>query len=84
LRNLLGLSYQGLGKFEEAKEIFNEGLKYYPKNESFKNNLAKCYNNLFEYKIAEKLYKEIIEANPNYPAAYLNLGNQKRDLKSIE
>ena len=83
LRNLLGLSYQGLGKFEEAREIFNEGLKYHPKDESFKNNLAKCYNSLFEYKIAEKLYKEIIEANPNYPAAYLNLGNQKRDLNQL-
>lgn len=83
LRNLLGLSYQGLGKFEEAKKIFNEGLKYHPKDESLKNNLAKTYNNLFEYKIAERLYKEIIEANPNYPAAYLNLGNQKRDLNQL-
>lgn len=83
-RNLLGLSYQAVGKYAEAKEIFKEGLKYSPMNISFKNNLAKSYNNLFEYDEAEKLYKEIIENNPNYVAAYLNLGNQKRDLNQFD
>ena len=77
LRNLLGLSYHGIGKYTKAKDIFVEGLKFDPKNISIKNNLAKSYNCLFEYQLAEKLYNEIIKSDPNYSIAYLNLGNQK-------
>ncbi len=83
LSNLLGLSYQGIGQNNKAKDVFIEGLKYNPKNISLKNNLAKSYGNLFQYQLAEKLYNEIIEANPNYSIAYLNLGNQKRDLNQL-
>ena len=63
LSNLLGLSYQGIGKNNKAKDVFIEGLKYNPTNISLKNNLAKSYGNLFEYQLAEKLYNEIIETN---------------------
>lgn len=83
LRNLLGLSYHGIGKYTKAKDIFVEGLKFDPKNISIKNNLAKSYNCLFEYQLAEKLYNEIIKSDPNYSIAYLNLGNQKRDLNQL-
>lgn len=83
LSNLLGLSYQGIGQNNKAKDVFIEGLKYNPKNISLKNNLAKSYGNLLQYQLAEKLYNEIIEANPNYSIAYLNLGNQKRDLNQL-
>ena len=48
-----------------------------------KNNLANSYNSLFQYDIAEKLYYDIIKESPNYPIAYLNLGNQKRDLNQL-
>ena len=83
MSNLLGLSYQGIGQNNKAKDVFIEGLKYNPTNISLKNNLAKSYGNLFGYQLAEKLYNEIIETNPNYSIAYLNLGNQKRDLNQL-
>ena len=79
LYNLLGSSYQNIGKYKKAKNIFVLGLKYDQKNIALKNNLAMCYKNLLQYNEAEKLYNEIITDYPEYFNAYVNLANLKRD-----
>ena len=84
LYNLLGSSYQNVGKNIEAEKIFIEGLKYDPKNQSIKNNLATTYKNLLQYNKAEKIYSELIKSNPNYINPYVNLGNLKRDTNKFE
>ena len=49
LYNLLGSSYQNIGKYEKAKNVFILGLKYDQNNIALKNNLAMSYKNLFMY-----------------------------------
>jgi len=82
--NLLGSSYQGIGKFEEAIDIFNNGLKIDSNNIYISNNLANCYKYLLNYKKAEELLTRIIEKNPKYTNAYINLGNLKRDINKFD
>ena len=84
LYNLLGSSHQNNGEYKKALKIFNEGLKYDPKNLALINNLATSYKNLLQYDKAEKLYNEAIEINPKYVNAYVNLGNLKRDINKLE
>ena len=83
LYNLLGSSYQNIGEYNKAKEVFIDGLKSDPENIAIKNNLATCYKYLLKYENAENLYKKIIETNPKYVNAYLNLGNLKRDINKL-
>ena len=84
LYNLLGSSYQNIGRYDKAKNIFILGLKYDQKNIALKNNLAMSYKNLLQYKDAEKLYKEIILDYPEYFNSYVNLANLKRDVNKFE
>ena len=84
LYNLLGSSYQSIGQHKEAKNIFNEGLKYEPKNLALKNNLATSYKNLLQYDFAENIYNDVIKLNPQYVNAYVNLGNLKRDINKFD
>lgn len=84
LYNLLGSSYQNIGKYNEAKDIFLLGLKFDHKNIALKNNLAMSYKNLLQYSEAEKLYNEIIKDHPEYINSYVNLGNIKRDANMFD
>ena len=84
LYNLLGSSYQNIGKYEKAKNIFILGLKYDHKNIALKNNLAMSYKNLLQYNEAEKLYNEIIKDHPKYFNSYVNLANLKRDANKFD
>ena len=84
LYNILGLSYQNIGKFGFAKEILNRGLKMDPNNISIMNNLATTYKNLGEFESAENLFLKVIEKKPEYINSYINYGNLKRDLNDFE
>ena len=83
LYNILGLSYQNIGKFGFAKEILNRGLKMDPNNISIMNNLATTYKNLGEFESAENLFLKVIEKKPQYINSYINYGNLKRDLNDF-
>jgi hypothetical protein len=84
LYNLLGSSHQSNGNYKKALKIFQEGLKYDPKNIDLINNLGTSYKNLLQYDIAEKLYTDAININPKYVNAYVNLGNLKRDINKLD
>ncbi len=84
LYNLLGSSYQKIGKQEEAISIFKAGLKIDPNNVSFSNNLGNSYKYALDYEKAEITFKNIIEKNPKYINAYINLGNLKRDVNNFD
>tara|TARA_Y100000768_G_scaffold380072_1_gene356675 strand:+ start:309 stop:1859 length:1551 start_codon:yes stop_codon:yes gene_type:complete len=84
LYNLLGSSYQKIGKHEDAIDIFKTALKIDPDNISFSNNLGNSYKYLLDYKKAEIIFKGIIEKNPKYINAYINLGNLKRDVNNFD
>ena len=84
LYNLLGSSYQKIGKQDEAINVFNDGLKIDPNNVSFSNNLGNSYKYSLNYKKAESIFKNIIKKYPKYTNAYVNLGNLKRDINNFE
>ena len=84
LYNLIGSSYQNIGRYEDAISFFKNGLKLEPKNLAIMNNLAMAHKNVLEYKTSEKLYLKIIELNSTYINAYINLGNLKRDLNEFD
>ncbi len=83
LYNLLGSSYQNVGEHLKARDVFINGLKLDSENIAIKNNLATCYKYLLQYENSENLYKKIIEINPKYVNAYVNLGNLKRDINKL-
>ena len=83
LYNLIGSSYQNIGRYEDAINFFKNGLKLEPRNLAIMNNLAMAHKNVLEYKTAEKLYLKIIELDSAYINAYINLGNLKRDLNQF-
>lgn len=83
LYNLLGSSYQNIGKQDEAINIFNKGLKIDPKNHYIYNNLGNSYKYILNYQKAEEIFNQLISQNPNYINAYINLANLKRDLNNF-
>ena len=84
LYNLLGSSYQGVGKYNESINIFKNGLKIDPHNVYISNNLANSYKYLLNYEKAEILLNKIIKKNPRYTNAFINLGNLKRDINKFD
>ena len=84
LYNLLGSSYQKIGKQEDAINIFKTALKIDPNNISFSNNLGNSYKYMLDYKKAETIFNNVIEKNPKYINAYINLGNLKRDVNNFD
>lgn len=83
LYNILGSSYQNLGKQNEAIEIYKKGLKINSKDIHILNNLANSYKYSLKYTKAETIFNEIIRLNPKYTNAYINLGNLKRDINNF-
>lgn len=84
LYNLLGSSYQNIGKQNDAIKVFNSALKINPNNTFICNNLGNSYKYLLDYKKAETIFNEIIKRNPKYVNAYINLGNLKRDSNNFD
>ena len=82
--NLLGLALTQIGKFHEAKIILEKGHKLNQDDLAIINNLANANKKIFEYELAEKLYKLSISKQKNYVNAYVNYGNLKRDLNKFE
>jgi tetratricopeptide (TPR) repeat protein len=70
--NLMGMSYQGLLRHNEAINCFNLALKADSKNIASMNNLANSFKHVEKFEIAEEIYKKILKINPNYINAYNN------------
>jgi tetratricopeptide (TPR) repeat protein len=73
----LGLSYRNLGRFDEAKQYFQQGLKLDPHNISCLYNLgliAEWQGNATD---AEMFFNDTLRFNPTYPEALLGLANNR-------
>lgn len=71
----LGISYQHLGRFDEAKHYFQEGLKIDPHDSSCLFNLGFIAERQGDPATAETLFQQAIRFNPNYGDALLELAN---------
>jgi tetratricopeptide (TPR) repeat protein len=71
----LGLSYRNLGRFDEAKQAFQAGLKLDPHNSSCLFNLGYIAERQGDAALAETMFQQALRANPEYADALLELAN---------
>jgi tetratricopeptide (TPR) repeat protein len=80
---LLGLSYQRLGRFEEAKQNFQQGLRLDPHNHGCLFNLGLIAERQGDTAGADAKFQEVLRLNPNYADALLELANLRIGSKKL-
>ncbi len=73
----LGLSYRELGRFDEAKQYLQQGLKLDPHNSSCLFNLGYIAERQGDTKSAEAMFEQALSSNQNFSDALLELANLK-------
>jgi len=71
----MGLSYRHLGRFDEARKYFTEGLKLDPNNASCLFNLGFIEGRQGNQARAEDYFQKALRANPDFSEALLELAN---------
>jgi tetratricopeptide (TPR) repeat protein len=71
----LGLSYRNLGRFDEATQYFQQGLKLEPQNSTCLFNLGFIAERQGDAAAAETYFQQTLRANPDFPDALLELAN---------
>jgi tetratricopeptide (TPR) repeat protein len=72
---LIGLCYRQLGRFDEARKYFQEGLKKDPHNAACLFNLGYIEQRQGNHVGAERYFQETLRANPDHAEALLELAN---------
>ena len=71
----LGLSYRQLGRFDEARTYFQEGLKKDPRNAMCLFNIGYIEERQGNHEAAEKLFQEVLRVSPDHAETLLELAN---------
>ncbi|HEY3625500.1 MAG TPA: tetratricopeptide repeat protein [Terracidiphilus sp.] len=71
----VGLSYRNLGRFDEATQYFQQGLKLDPHNATCLFNLGFIAERQGEADQAESFFQQTLKANPDFADALLELAN---------
>ena len=79
----MGLSYRHLGRFEEARKYFQEGLKLDPHNTSCLFNLGYIEERQGNLAGAESYFQQTLRASPDFPEALLELANLRIEKKEF-
>jgi tetratricopeptide (TPR) repeat protein len=80
----LGLSYRHLGRFDEARKHFQQGLKQDPHNASCLFNLGFIEERQGNNAAAEDFFQKTLKSNPDYSEALLELANLRIQSKRFE
>ena len=80
----LGLSYRHLGRFDEARKYFQEGLKLDPRNASCLFNMGYIEGRQGNQTAAEQLFQQALKSNPDFSEALLELANLRIAGKKFE
>ena len=72
--NLLGLSFQKLGKLDEAETSLVIANQINPENISILNNLGNNFKYKLNFSEAKNYFTKALKINPKYTQALLNLG----------
>ena len=81
----LGLSYRHLGRFDEARKYFEEGLKRDPKSAACLFNIGFIEERQGNAAAADAKFQEALRSNPNFSEALLELANLRtKDKKYAE
>jgi type IV pilus assembly protein PilF len=86
VHEVLGLTYQGTGENELAREHFEKMLKFDPSYSRGRNNYAAFLFQQKDYKGALKHFQKVVEDvyYENLPAAYGNLGRSALQLEEYD
>jgi tetratricopeptide (TPR) repeat protein len=71
----LGISYRHLGRFDEAKQYLQDGLKLEPHNSACLFNLGFIAERQGDPALAEAMFQQTLHSNPNFGPALLELAN---------
>ncbi|HZR64649.1 MAG TPA: tetratricopeptide repeat protein [Terriglobales bacterium] len=80
----MGLSYRHLGRFDEARKYFEEGVKQDPHNASCLFNLGYIEERQGNYARADELFQQSLKSNPDFAEALLELANLRTRDKKFE
>jgi tetratricopeptide (TPR) repeat protein len=80
----LGLSYRHLGRFDEARKYFQEGLKKDPRNASCLFNMGFIEERQGNNAGAEEFFQKTLKSNPDFADALLELANLRIENKRFE
>jgi tetratricopeptide (TPR) repeat protein len=80
----LGLSYRNLGRFDDAKMQFEQGLKRDPKNSLCLFNLGFIAERQGDANAAEALLQKAVQSNPDNADALLELANLRIAAKKLQ
>ncbi len=79
----IGLSYRNLGRFDEAKQYFEQGLKLDPHNSLCLFNLGFIAERQGDAAQAESLFRQSLQSNPDFADGLLELANLKIAAKKL-
>lgn len=71
----LGLCYRQLGRFDEARKYFQEGLKKDPRNPSCLFNMGYIEERQGNHEAAEQRFQEVLRLSPDHAESLLELAN---------
>jgi tetratricopeptide (TPR) repeat protein len=71
----LGLCYRQLGRFDEARKYFQEGLEKDPRNAMCLFNMGYIEERQGNHEAAEQGFQEVLRLSPNHAEALLELAN---------
>jgi tetratricopeptide (TPR) repeat protein len=80
----MGLSYRHLGRFDEARKYFEQGLKLDPENASCLFNMGYIEGRQGNQAAAEKLFQAALRSNPDLSDALIELANLRIADKKFE
>jgi tetratricopeptide (TPR) repeat protein len=80
----MGLSYRHLGRFDEARKYFQDGLKQDPHNASCLFNMGYIEERQGNHARAEELFQQVLRSNPDYSEALLELANLRIANKRLQ
>jgi len=81
--SFLGLALAHLGRFEEAKQDFQNGLKLEPHNNFCLFQLGNIAKLQGDSAGAEAIFLKVLQSNPDYPDALLELANIRIESKRL-
>ncbi|HEX6802455.1 MAG TPA: tetratricopeptide repeat protein [Terriglobales bacterium] len=79
----MGLSYRHLGRFDEARKYFEEGLKREPRNAACLFNLGFIEERQGNSAAAEQKFEQALQSNPDFSDALLELANLRTKDKKL-